>query len=188
MTITEFCDGYNKMVSDKLKSTYVKDNLKVKQYVPFEDKVNLVDRITQITMHEYNKDGTPTGNIRVDSISRYMLFTLNLIDKYTNLKVDFNNSFAEYDQLASNGLLKEIVGAIPENEVSDFQTLLNMKVDDTITNELSTHAFISGQVTRVVTLLTTAFKPALDRLTDELDNLDEDKIDKLGKLLDRFVR
>jgi hypothetical protein len=183
MTVKDFINGYNKPVSDNLKKTYLKDNLQTKTYIAFTEKLSKAKRIAKITTHEYNKDGKETGNIRVDSVARYLLFTLNIIDMYTNIDINFSNTAAEYDLLAENGLVKEILSMIPENEVSDFKILLDMSVDDIMANELSTQAFISNQITRFGQLANVTINPILEKLADEIGNLDEDKINQLSDIV-----
>ena len=78
---------------------------------------------------------------------------------------------------------------IPVADYMEFNTILNMKFDDFVRNNLSTEAFISGQVTRFGTLTGTVLNPVLDRLAEAIENVDDKKIEKLiagfGKLMNK---
>jgi hypothetical protein len=188
MTVKEFCKKYNGYATQSLKDNYINDNLQVKTYIPFKEKLNKANRIAKVTTHKYGKDGKITGNIKADSTSRYLLFTLNIIDAYTALDIDFKNIVAEFDMLAENGLIQEILSKIPQNEVSDFKILLDMSVDDIMTNEFSTQAFISEQVVRFGNIVSVTLKPVLDRLADEIENLDNEKVNKLTSNIEEMFK
>jgi hypothetical protein len=178
MTITEFVDGYNKIVSDKLKEKYIRDNITIESYIPFTDKLNRANKIAKVSTHEYDKDGKEIG-VKVNSTSRYLLFILNSIDLFTNIDVDFSNVIKEYELLDENDLISEISELLPVKQLQDFQTLLNLAVDDILENELSTHAFISSQVTRFSSLISAVLKPTLETLGQNITELDDETVDKL---------
>lgn len=190
MTVKEFVDGYNK-TSINLRDRYIKEKLEVKDYVGFKDKYELADRIINITLYEKDKEGRDTGNIRVNSVLRYLLSILSVIDKYTNIDVDFSDIFNEYDLLDKNDLIELFVGnngLIPDKEYSEFQILLTMKLDDELQNNLSTKAFVQHQVERFSDLSSTAFKPVLDKIAESINNVDENSIEKFFKDISRFIK
>ena len=89
--------------------------------------------------------------------------------------------FTEYDSLNENGLIAIIFNEIPESEVSEFKTILDMMLNDLVQNKLSIPAFISSQVERfgdiVGTLLSADvlsqyYSPKSD---DNVDNTDAEK-------------
>jgi hypothetical protein len=178
MKVTEFVEGYNKVVSDKLKGKYIEDTLTIKSYIPFTDKVNIANRIAKTTTHEYDKNGKEIG-IKVNSTARYLLFTLNIIDLFTNIDIDFSNTTKEYELLDENNLISQIIELLPADQIKEFQTLLNMAVDDILENELSTHSFISSQVTRFSSLISAVLQPTLETLGKNIAELDDETIDKL---------
>mgnify|MGYP003305076999 CR=1 FL=1 len=69
-----------------------------------------------------------------------------------------------------------------------MQALLNMMLDDAIQNNLSTQAFIQNQVTRFGNLMGITLSPILDKLADNINNMDEKTIEKLGKQLDKAFK
>lgn len=191
MTVREFVEGYRK-TSDNLKDRYVKEKLEIKNYISFADKCNLAKRIVKATTYEKDLDGKDTGNIKINSISRYLLFTLSIIDNYTNIDVDFGNVIEEYDLFKSNGLLELFIGSenqlIPESEYFEVQTILNMTLDDTVQNNMSTQAFIQNQVTRFGTLLGVTLSPIMDKLAESINDMDEKTIEKMSSQIEKMLK
>lgn len=135
MKVIDFVNGYKAIVIDKLKVDYLKNNLNVKKYIGFEDKCKIAERVANSTMFVY-EDNVRTNEIRNDSIGRFLLSILAIIDNYTDLEVDFNNVTKEYDLLVENNILPLIIGyneekqgIIPYSEVAQINTLIAMKVD-----------------------------------------------------------
>lgn len=186
MTVEKFVKGYKKLTGDASKKSYFKD-LHIKGYIPFTEKLAKAKNIAKVTTHQYDKDGNNTGKIQVNSSFRYVLFTLNLIDMYTDIDVNFQQPATEYDLLAESELFKEILSQLPEDEVSDFKTLLDMSVDDIMTNELSMQSFIANQVERFGTFANITINPVLDRVGNELTNLDDEHLQKLDNIIGKFI-
>ena len=83
--------------------------IEVKQYLPAEDKYDLI----MITLQESKEEGV-YNHFKMD-----MFFHLNIIFMYTNLQ--FTDKQKEdliklYDVLESNGIINAVVSAIPEEE------------------------------------------------------------------------
>ena len=83
--------------------------IEVKQYLPAEDKYDLI----MITLQESKEEGV-YNHFKMD-----MFFHLNIIFMYTNLQ--FTDKQKEdliklYDILESNGIINAVVAAIPEDE------------------------------------------------------------------------
>ena len=83
--------------------------IEVKQYLPAEDKYDLI----MITLQESKEEGI------YNHFKMEMFFHLNIIFMYTNLQ--FTDKQKEdliklYDILESNGVINAVVAAIPEDE------------------------------------------------------------------------
>lgn len=187
MKVQEFINGYNALKTSGEKEKYLKSNLNVKGYVSFEKKINTTGRIAKQSTHKYDDGGKELG-IKVNSVVRYLLFILNVIDLYTDIEVDFKNIVGEFDLLSENGLINEILQAIPESAVNEIQTYINMQVDDIMTNELSTQAFIGSQVERFGDLIGTVLKPVIEKVGTEIGNLDDEKINKISNSLEKALK
>lgn len=195
MKVSEFVDGYKKNATDNLKRAYVKKNIVVKNYIPFVEKQAHVDRIINATSYDIDADGN-RKDIKINSSARYLFTIMTVVSLYTNIDVDFSSIHTEYDLLCENDLIPLLLNLdspnesiIPVTDYMEFNTILNMKFDDFVRNNLSTEAFISGQVTRFGTLTGTVLNPVLDRLAEAIENVDDKKIEKLiasfGKLMNK---
>ena len=182
MYIKEFVEKYNAIATDRLKEDYLKDNLHIKIYLPFLTKVTLADKLAKVTT--LDKD---TGNVNVKSDVNYLLFCRMIVEQYTDLQVETEGFYEEYDLLNESGLLDKIMQMIPEKEITEFKMICDMKKDDTIFNMGTPKAFINQQIERITTIASVTLKPILEKLVDEFENLDDKKIEKFEKYLSKLL-
>ena len=183
MFIKNFVESYSNFATQNLKDDYLKDNLEITTYVPFVKKVTYAASLAQNTM--IDKD---TGNVRVSSESNYLFFVRSIIELYTDLEIENNAFYDEYDLLNESGLLDEIMQMIPEKEINEFKMLCDLKREDILTNQYETHSFISDQVTRFGELIGVSLKPLLEKISDQLDNMDKNDLDKIAKALEHGLK
>lgn len=177
MTIKEFCDGYNKLAT-QLQDKYIKDNIKIKKYVPFLTKVTYAENLARVSMVDHE-----SGNIHVNSAAGYLRFIRAVIELYTDLKIENPAFYEEYDMLKSSGVLdKLMIGEekvppiIPMSELAEFKDLVTMAKSDVMTNKATTRAFIESQVDRFAMLTSGVLAPMLDSVKDTIANLDDVKV------------
>ena len=77
---------------------------------------------------------------------------------------------------------------IPAKEISELRGMIDLKQRDTITNQYEIHSYISNQIERITEVGSVILKPVLDKLTTELENMDEKDIEKLSKALERGLK
>lgn len=183
MTIKEFVEKYNAIATDRLKEDYLNDNLHIKTYLPFLTKVTLADKLAKVTT--LDKD---TGNVNIKSDVNYLLFCRMIVEQYTDLQVETEGFYEEYDLLNESGLLNKIMQMIPEKEITEFKMICDMKKDDVIFNKSTPKAFINQQIERVSTILGVTLKPVLDKLATELENMDEKDIDKFANKVEKLLK
>ena len=183
MKIFDVVEKYSAIATDRLKEDYLKENLKITTYLPFLTKVTLADKLAKITA--LDKD---TSNVNVKSDVNYLLFCRMIIEQYTDLQVETEGFYEEYDLLNESGLLDKIMQMIPEKEIAEFKMICDMKKDDIIFNQSTPKAFINQQIERVSTILGVTLKPVLEKLATELENMDDGKIEKLSKALERGLK
>ena len=183
MYIKEFAEKYNAMDTDRLKEDYLNDNLHIKTYLPFLTKMTLADKLAKITT--LDKD---TGNVNVKSDINYLLFCRMIVEQYTDLQVETEGFYEEYDLLNEYGLLDKIMQMIPEKEITEFKMICDMKKDDIIFNQSTPKAFVNQQIERITNIASVALKPVLDKLATELENIDDEKISKIEKSFDRLLK
>lgn len=202
MKIKEFVSEYEKR-TDVLKEQFLKNNLKITPYVPFVKKDALADKLVDISTYVFEnytkEDGTvgcrKTDKIRVNSTIQYLLFCRLVIENYTNLTVETEGFYEEYDALKECGLLDKLMvstetraSLIPMDEIAELRALVDFKQRDIMTNYATPQAYISNQVERFSTLLSVALEPVLNKISDTLENMDEKDIEKFGNKLEKMLK
>ena len=175
MTIKEFVESASKVTSDGLKTKRINGMLNTKPYVGVAEKIALAEKVTNAGTREHDKDGNVIG-FKINSLTKYILHIMGIIELYTDLTVDYNNVLSEYDALKSNGYIEAILQQIGESEITECQFFLDMLWSDAIQNTFSTHAFIKDQVTRFCTLAGATLSPMIESLTKAVEGLDDEKV------------
>jgi len=146
---------------EEIKTINIEGNsIEVKQYLPISDKIDLVD----ITLQKSKEDNL------YNPLKVNMYFHLNLIYLYTNITFTDKQREDEeklYDVLDSNGIINEVVAAIPENEYTD---LLN-KTAEKIDNELKYNTTAAAIVSKFINDLPRNAQAA----AEIVDNFDKEK-------------
>lgn len=188
--ISTFCKAYNKQANDRLKEEYFKSNISlIKDYIPYAAKMAYVKNVVDAT--SFNKTIDENSNITYgnryerNGAMQYLLYTMMLIDNYTNIVVEYGNDnnplTSQYDELKKSGLIEKLYELIPESERAEFKILLNMQNDDTYTNFASVESFVSRTIETLGTVGTTLLSPIIE----VIEKMDEDKImsivNKIGK-------
>ena len=202
MKIKEFCKEYSNRI-DKLKGDYLKENLKITTYLPFIKKDALAQNIVNATTYKFEdytkEDGTTgrrrTNQIQVNSTAQMLLFYRVIIENYTDLEVETEGFYEEYDVLNESGVLFELTAdfeghpsLIPAKEISELRGMVDLKQRDIMTNQYEIHSYISNQIERITEVGSVVLKPVLDKLATELGNMDDSKIEKLSKALERGLK
>lgn len=202
MKIIEFCKEYSNRI-DKLKGDFLKENLKITTYLPFIKKDALAQNIVNATTYKFEdytkEDGTTgrrrTNQIQVSSTAQMLLFYRVVIENYTDLEVETEGFYEEYDALNESGVLFELTAdfeghpsLIPAREISELRGMIDLKQRDIMTNQYEIHSYISNQIERITEVGSVVLKPVLDKLATELENVDDSKIEKLSKALERGLK
>lgn len=202
MKIKEFCKEYSNRI-DKLKSDYLKENLKITPYISFIKKDALAQNIVNTTTYKFEdytkEDGTigrrRTNQIQINSTAQMLLFYRVIIENYTDLEVETEGFYEEYDALNESGVLFELTAdfeghpsIIPASEISELRGMIELKQRDIMTNQYEIHSYISNQIERITEVGSVVLKPVLDKLATELENMDEKDIEKLSKILERGLK
>ena len=89
-----------------------------KQYLPFEEKIELVKRIVDKSSTVEN------GFVQINGIDQYYNFTVETIKAYTN--IEFENGYEDYDTLCAYGVLGSIIATF-EGEYNMILSLVEME-------------------------------------------------------------
>lgn len=180
--IKEFCAEYIKRIP-QMQENYIEENLVITPYVPFVRKDALADILVKRSTYEYEnytkEDGTvgsrPTDKIKVNSVVQYILFCRVIIENYTNLTVETEGFFEEYDALKECGLLDKLMistetrpSLIPMDEIAEFRSLISMKQSDIMTNYCEPHNYINSLVERFRNIIDILAKPIMDKAMEQM--------------------
>lgn len=192
MKVQNFIDDFksNKVVNSQIKPNavgeYIKKTLEVKDYVPFAEKRELCAQVLNACN---TKDDS--GLIKVDSVSRYIIFTLSIISKYTNLEFssgeDEIDSLDEYDMLCQADLLNPILDVIGA-EYTTCNNMLNMMMEDIMTNNNTIENVIGavlGKLGDSIDDFITVISDKVESMNLDLNQID---IDKYKGLIDQFTK
>lgn len=182
IAIKEFCTQYKSRVP-QLQETYIKENLVITPYVPFVKKDALAEKLVDISTYvfeDYTKDdGTisrrKTDKIRVNSTAQYLLFCRLVIENYTNLTVETEGFFEEYDALKECGLLDKLMistetipSLIPMDEIAELRSLISMKQSDIMTNYCEPHNYVNSLVERFGDIIDVLAKPIMNKAMEQM--------------------
>lgn len=193
MKILEFVNGYKEITTDKAKENYFKKNVNIKTYLPILNKITIAERIADVVCFEYEKYITESGeeksrstmNVQVNTPVLYLLICRAIVENYTDLEIEDTSFYKEFDALQENGIMDKILCTIPNDELKNFEAIVNMKREDILYNHGTVKGFISDKVERIAMISSTVLKPAMEKIATELQNMDDDKIMKLS---DRFSK
>ena len=180
MTIQNFIKEFqekkviNTQIAPNAVSDYLKKTLEIKDYVPFAEKRELCANVLNAcNTRDYS------GLVKVDSVSRYITFTISIISKYTSLEFSSGedsefDSLDEYDMLCQANLLNPILDVIGEEYVT-CNNILNMMMSDIVANNNT----VESVVATILGNLSESVDDFIDVLADKVEslNLDLNQID-----------
>ena len=127
MTIKEFCEAYkakkfmNTPQGLSEKSEWLREELEIKNYIPFMEKRKLAEMIVS------NNIKVVDGIKKYDNIGAYISFIIASIVAHTSLKCS-DDPIADYDSLAEIGLLTQIVAEFQSSH-NEIDILIKMAVE-----------------------------------------------------------
>lgn len=193
MKIAEFIENFKsqnimntKLIPDAVQQ-YLKQELEIKDYVPFAEKRELCAKVINAC-----NTRTDSGLVKVDSVSRYIIFTLSIISKYSNLEFSSGkdsefDSLDEYDMLCQADLLNPILDVIGE-EYATCNNILNMMMADVVANNNT----VENVVGNVLGKLGISIDNLIDIIAEKVDELELDlnqiDINKYKGLIELFTK
>lgn len=193
MTIQNFIKEFkekkiiNTQISPNAVSDYLKEKLEIKDYIPFAEKRELCANV--LNSCNTKED---SGLVKVDSVSRYIVFTISIISKYTNLEFSSGedtefDSLDEYDMLCQADLLNPILEVIGEEYIT-CNNILNMMMSDIVANNNTVEnvvAMVLGDLGESVDDFITVLSDKVESLNLDLNRID---INKYKGLIELFTR
>lgn len=200
MKILEFVNGYKEITTDKAKENYFKKNVNIKTYLPILNKITIAERIADVVCFEHEKyitesgeeKGRSTMNVQVNTPVQYLLTCRAIVENYTDFEIEDTSFYKEFDALQENGIMDKILCTIPNDELKNFEAIVNMKREDILYNHGTVKGFISDKVERIAMISSTVLKPAMEKIATELQNMDDDKImkfsDRFSKVMEKVMK
>lgn len=149
-------------------------------YIGIMNKRKIAELVLSNCMYEVD------GEIRVDSVERYILFTIAVISAHTNLEFEYEDGLVieDYDALCRSGLLIKVIATF-EDDYASCQEILNMmtadKLQESMTIEKKLYQFLDGIKYSLDSVLNDFVELLnLDSLKDL--NLDKDALLRLSSL------
>ena len=88
---------------------------------------------------------------------------------------------SDFNLLQKYGLVDVIISYIPEAQVAMFDSVLNMKSNDIMTNYYEPHAFVREQVIKFAPLIHKWIESFLGAVEDVVREIDIDKVKEIVK-------
>ena len=188
--VKSFVEEYEKQLSNDDKAKFLKNKLKTEKYMPYADKLTIAENIIEHSSYAMVKeDGKlrQTDRIALNSPMRYILFVMTVIDKYTNIEVNFKNVMPEFDALNFNGLIEVIFEKVGDKEIAEFNTVVDMVLNDFMANKYQFKNYIDDTLLKVSGLVEKC-APLIDNIANKLDSMSEEDVDKLSGLLGKVTK
>ena len=167
INLSSFMATYKHKKTDEEREAFVKEHI-VREYVPYEQKADVAKAIVDVCFWRTYKDssGVERKELYVDSISKYMLICMAIVDLYTDItrqKVE-GKMLEDFNTLNKYNVIDLIISLINERELKEFNMVVQMTCDDLMTNEYENHAFIAKQVDRFGELVGAILSPVISQL------------------------
>lgn len=188
--VKSFVEEYEKYSNNEDRTKFLKNKLKTEKYMPYADKLTLAENIINHSSYAMTKeDGVlkKTDKIALNSPMRYILFVMTIVDKYTNIEVNFKNIMPEFDALNFNSLIEVIFEKIGDKETAEFNTVVEMVLNDFMANKYQFKNYIDDTLLKVTGLVAKC-APLINNITNKLDSMSEDDVEKLSGLLGKVTK
>lgn len=158
--------------------TFNNQNVKVKSYIPFEDKRRLIQFV--INQNRRNKN---TGMLSRYDIDKKL--DIALVNYYTDYKFDNiadSDAINEaYDILETQGFFQNLVNTIPKEEYDYITEMLQYEID----NDNKFKLTMAGSINDLISKFGDGLGN-LEQAMKELENFDENKFKHVSDLAQRL--
>lgn len=141
-----FIEFSQKFKISKDKESFVKKHIK-RTYVPYAEKLAEAKKIAEVSTHIIVNQETGEQMYKKDTPIQYFLKTTRLLFLYTDIEIDNNDINKVYDTLAESGAFEYIFSSIPEGEITQFSSMIDMCVSDIYENERDLTSFFETKLT-----------------------------------------
>lgn len=185
MKVMEFIESVKKNPNQ---ATAVCKKIIKTRYIPVLEKRQLAELVYENSIEVEN------GLVKVDSLSKYLIFTLLMLTRYTELEfaVDENGAateeaIKEYDALCENGLINPIIAEFSE-DYARANEIMNNVFQDNLAVANTVEAVVgkaSGYLLNIIDSFATTLESKVDEMSLDLSNIDMEQIGKFLNLLNK---
>ena len=153
-------------------------NLEIVPYISIEYKRQLAKLVLD------NCTSVVDGEIHIDSVERYLLFTISVIGMHTNLEFSRGEDeeysvLDDYDALCESGLLVKIIDTFKDDYAS-CQEILNMMTTDRLQDSMTIEKKIYNFLDSLKDMLSNGVNNITNNFnTDLLKDLNPENLEKL---------
>ena len=173
VSVKEFVKALTNRSSDDARRVYLEGTLAVKDYERYEVVCAICDQIIASSYF------TADGQFKVDSCKKYLMYVSALLNTYTNIRFDESDALGDFNLLQRYGLVDVIINYIPDAQVAMFDSVLNMKSNDLMTNYYEPHAFVREQVIKFAPLIHGWIDSFLSVAEDVIKEIDINKVQEI---------
>lgn len=188
--VKSFVEEYEKCSNNDDKAKFLKSKLKTEKYMPYADKLAIAENIVKSSSYAIVKEEgklKQTDRIALNSPMRYILFVMTVVDKYTNIEVNFQNIMPDFDALNFNSLIEPIFEKVGDKETAEFNTVVEMVLNDFMANKYQFKNYIDDTLLKISGLVEKC-APLIDNITSKLDSMTEEDAEKLSGLLEKATK
>lgn len=175
MKIMEFIETMSKENSTKRIGAI----LETKKYLPIAEKRRIAEAVIEACATDHN------GFIQIDSLDKYIMFTIAVISNYTNLEFGLDGDYlSDYDRLCEAGLLDSVIATF-DKEYARTNEILNMLLTDKLQHnsaEASIAKIVDGANNYMDKLIDT-LKNKIEEINLDLNNFNPDTLKGLLELI-----
>lgn len=180
MKVKEFVEMYNN--NSRIN---IEKELEVMKYISIASKREMARLILDNCAYVVD------GEIHVDSVERYILFTITAISLHTNLEFAHEDdgeysAIDDYDLLCESGLLVKIIDTFKDDYLA-CQEILNMMTSDMLQNNMTIEKKIAQFLDTIESILAVSADNIVDGLESKFEalNFGQDELRKLYDLIER---
>jgi hypothetical protein len=183
MKVMEFIEATKK---NPTQANVVCKKVVTTKYVPVLEKRRLAELVYA------NSTEIENGVVKVDSLSKYLIFTLLMLTRYTELEfsVDENGAateeaIREYDALCENNLVSKIIAEFAEdyaraNEIMNYVFQDNLAASNTVEAVVGK---LGDGILKIVDGLANALSDKINDVDFDLSNIDLEQATNILNLL-----
>jgi hypothetical protein len=183
MKIIEFIESVKK---NPVQANAVCAKIVKTKYIPVLEKRQLAELVYA------NSTEIENGVVKVDSLSKYLIFTLLMLTRYTDLEFSVDESGAateeairEYDALCENGLVNKIIAEFAEdyaraNEIVNYVFQDNLAVNNTVEAVVGK---LGDGILKIVDGLANVLSDKINDVDFDLSNIDLEQATNILNLL-----